>query len=199
MARLPWLHTTAPWPDGAVLRTGAVECGQTVEASVDAEEAAVYLQQAQAGAHDVSYASTTHGLCYPATEAQRLGFTGAVPKLDFFIPGSAETVPLMLQTRDRNGVFEIADSDGNVLATRDGLGQAEIMDAGGAMVWSDKSSGAVYQRLDVPVPEGQAGRVWTLRFVASTEDSRLRSNLYFADDFPGYLSADGRGLLTIRG
>lgn len=105
----------------------------------------------------------------------------------------------MLQTRDRNGVFEIADSDGNVLATRDGLGQAEIVDAGGAMVWSDKSSGAVYQRLDVPVPEGQAGRVWTLRFVASTEDSRLRSNLYFADDFPGYLSADGRGLLTIRG
>ena len=199
MARLPWLHTTAPWPDGAVLRTGAVECGQTVEASVTAEETAVYLQQAQAGAHYVSYAFTTHGLCYPATEAQRLGLTGAAPKLDFFISGSAETVPLMRQTRDRNGVFEIADSDGNVLATRDGLGQAEIVDAGGAMVWSDKSSGAVYQRLDLPVPEGQAGRVWTLRFVASTENSPLRSYLYFADDFPGYLSADGRGLLTIRG
>ena len=117
-----------------MLRTGGVECGQTVEASVDAEEAAVYLQQAQAGAHDVSYASTTHGLCYPATEAQRLGLTGAAPKLDFFIAGSAETVPLMLQTRDCSHVLEIADSYGNVLATRDGLGQVEIMDTGGAMV-----------------------------------------------------------------
>lgn len=192
-----WARWWIAGPDGEPLGTGAVECGRSAEASFTAATTGVYLLQGQAGAHDLSYASAPHGLSYPATGAQRLSFTGSSPELHFYVPEACETVPLMLQTRDRNGVFEIADANGNVLATRDGLGQAEIMDAGGAMVWSEKSSGAVYQRVEVPVPDGQAGRTWTLRFVAGAQESALRSNLYFADGFPGYLSAGGAAPLTI--
>lgn len=191
-----WARWWVATPDGSLLRTGGVECGRTAEVAFAAGATGVYLLQAQAGAHDVSWESATHGLCYPATEAQRLGFTGGAPELRFFVPAGTAGVPLMLQTRDRTGVFEIVDADGSVLATRDGLGQAEVMDPGGAMVWSEKSSGAVYQRVEVPVPEGQAGRIWMLRFTAGSGDGEFRSNVYFADDFPGYLSAGGGGLLT---
>lgn len=193
-----WARWWIADPQGSLLDTGGVPCGGVAEAAFTPAGTGVYLLQAQAGAHDVSYSSATHGICYPADASQRLGFTGATPDLHFFVPQGAEEVPLMLQTRDREGVFEVLDADGHVLAKRDGLGQAEVMDRGGAMVWSDKSSGSVYQRVAVPVAQGQAGRVWTLRFTAGSNASIHRSNLYFADDFPGYVATDPAGLLRAR-
>jgi len=183
-------------PAGALLQTGAVACGKSADVGFTAEADGVYLVQAQAGAHDVSIGSPSHGVCFPATAAQRLNLTGAAPELYFHVPEDVAEIPLMLQTRDRDGVYEVIDPEGNVVARRDGLGQATVMDPGGAMVWSDRASGAAYQRVVVPVPEGQDGATWRLRFLASTEDSTRPSNLYFADDFPGLLSTGPDALLT---
>ena len=191
-----WARWWVAEPSGALLRTGAVACGETADASFTAEGEGAYLVQAQAGAHDVAIESPSHGVCFPATAAQRLNLTGAAPELYFHVPEGATEIPLMLQTRDRDGVYEIIDPAGNVIARRDGLGQATVMDPGGAMVWSDKASGAAYQRVVVPVAEGQDGATWRLRFLASSEDSTRPSNLYFADDFPGLLSTSPAALLT---
>ncbi len=70
------------------------------------------------------------------------------------------------------------------------------MDAGGAMVWTEKAAGAVYQRVVVPVPGGRDGAVWRLRFTASSPDSTLASNFYFGDGFPGIVSTSPAGLLV---
>jgi len=193
-----WARWWVVAPSGELLSTGAVACGQSAEVAFEAEAEGAYLVQAQAGAHDVSIASPTHGVCFPATPAQRLNLTGQPPELYFRVPPGAEAVPLLLQTRDRDGVYEILDAQGNVIARRDGLGQATVMDAGGAMVWSDKSAGAVYQRVAVPVPEGQAGAIWRLRFQASRPDSSFASNLYFDEGFGGMVSTSPAGLPAVR-
>ncbi|MGD9497611.1 MAG: hypothetical protein AB7Y46_15020, partial [Armatimonadota bacterium] len=191
-----WARWWVVAPAGGLLDTGAVACGESVEVAFEADETGVYLVQAQAGAHDISVSSTTHGVCFPASPSQRLAFTGQPPELHFFVPADAEQVPLMLQTRDREGVFEVLDGRGAVVARRDGLGQATVMDAAGAMVWSEKSSGAAYQRVVVPVPEGGGPSIWRLRFQASAADSSFASNLYFADGFQGLVSANPAALLV---
>ncbi len=194
-----WARWWVADPSGALLQTGAVACGERVDVTFTAATEGVYLVQAQAGAHDVSLESPGHGVCFPATAAQRLNLTGATPELYFYVPEGVAEIPLMLQTRDRDGVYEVINPAGNVVARRDGLGQATVMDPGGAMVWSDRASGAVYQRVVVPVPDGQDGQdgaTWRLRFIAGSEDSARPSNLYFADDFPGLLSTSPHALLT---
>jgi len=189
-----WARWWIADPEGALLDTGGVECGQTVEVKFAARTTGVHLVQAQADGNDFSVSSTQHALCLPATPSQRLNLTGQPPLLHFRVPEGCAEVPLMLQTRDRDGVFEVADSQGRLVARRDGLGQATVMDPGGAMVWSDKSSGSVYQRVTIPVPEGEAGQVWSLRFTAGKADSTAPSNLYFGEGFPGLLCAVADGV-----
>lgn len=190
-----WARWWAASPGGALVATGAVECGQTIEASFGAETPGVYLVSAQADANDVAIASSSHGVCFPATPAQRVNVRGACPELYFRVPEGCTEIPLMLQTRDREGAYEIVDSQGRVAARRDGLGKAIVMDPGGAMVWTETAAGAHYQLVTVPVPDGEAGTVWRLRFLASKPDSEFMSNFYFAEGFPGMVATSPSALL----
>ncbi|HUS80927.1 MAG TPA: hypothetical protein VM283_06645, partial [Armatimonadota bacterium] len=190
-----WARWWAVNPNGKLLRTGAVACGQTADVTLDAPWDGVYLVQAQADANDFAISSSTHAICLPATPAQRVNFRAQPPELYFRVPAGQQNITLQLQSRDRDGVWEVVDSKGNVLARRDGQGQTTVMDPGGAMVWSEKSSGAVYQKVVVPVPEGEAGTIWRLRFTTTATDSQLVSNFYFDDSVPGIVSTTADGLL----
>ncbi len=191
-----WARWWIAAPDGTLLRTGAVACGSSEDLDFVAQTEGVYLVQAQADADDIAISSTTHGICLPASPSQRVNFRGQPPTLYFHVPPDRDTIALRLQSRDREGGYEIADSQGRTMALRDGLGQTTVMDPGGAMVWSEKSSGAVYQRVEIPVPEGEAGAIWSLKFTAGKPDSATVSNFYFDDDLPALVSTSPAALLV---
>jgi len=166
-------------PHGRIVSTKAAQGGKTVECRFRTKIEGTHLVQGDAGAHEFSVECADRALVYPATVAQRLGFVDQPPEFLFIPPRGVTSLAVSLQTRDKRAAYRIVDPEGREIVHRDGLGQAKVMDEGGALVWTEKAVGARYQRVEFAVPEKLAGKPWRLRFQSPRPSPVLESNFYF--------------------
>lgn len=142
-----WLRFWIVAPSGAIEASGAVPAGRDTRLSLTARETGLYVLMTEPGAGSLTVSSPSR---YFMALAQPLTFSEPGDRLYFRVPEGVAEIKLVPRTTGLayDCRWQVFDADGNVVVDREDVN--------------------VHGKIDtIPVPTGQAGRVWS--FLVTSE------------------------------